>query len=62
MPPTRPLVSAIKSVLIRVQTIEQARPFYEGHGYHVFGSLDDYPAGHTCYFLTKELSGSTSTE
>ena len=30
MPPTRPLVSAIKSVLIRVQTIEQARPFYEG--------------------------------
>src|SRR5436189_6095744 len=30
MPPTRPLVSAIRSVLIRVQTIEQARPFSEG--------------------------------
>jgi catechol 2,3-dioxygenase-like lactoylglutathione lyase family enzyme len=30
MPLTKPLVSAIKSALIRVPTIEQARPFYEG--------------------------------
>jgi catechol 2,3-dioxygenase-like lactoylglutathione lyase family enzyme len=30
MPPTRSLVSSIKSALIRVQTIEKARPFYEG--------------------------------
>lgn len=30
MPPTKPLISAVKSALIRVRTIEQARPFYEG--------------------------------
>jgi catechol 2,3-dioxygenase-like lactoylglutathione lyase family enzyme len=30
MPLTKPLVGAIKSALIRVRTIEQARPFYEG--------------------------------
>ena len=24
----------------------QARPFYERLGYEVFGTLDDYPAGH----------------
>ena|SRR5258706_4765367 len=33
----------------------QALPFYEGHGYRVFGRLNDFPAGHTLYFLTKEL-------
>lgn len=31
----------------------QARPFYERHGYTVFGELPDYPAGHTRYFLQK---------
>jgi GNAT superfamily N-acetyltransferase len=31
----------------------QARPFYEKLGYVVFGQLDDYPAGHTRYFLQK---------
>lgn len=33
----------------------QARPFYERHGYRVFGELSDYPAGHSYYFLCKEL-------
>jgi GNAT superfamily N-acetyltransferase len=31
----------------------QARPFYEKHGLAVFGQIDDYPAGHTRYFLAK---------
>jgi ribosomal protein S18 acetylase RimI-like enzyme len=35
----------------------QARGFYEGLGYEVFGVLDDYPAGHTRYFLRKRSLG-----
>lgn len=31
----------------------QARPFYEKLGYQIFGQLQDYPAGHTRYFLCK---------
>lgn len=31
----------------------QARPFYERLGYELFGELEDYPAGHTRYFLRK---------
>jgi ribosomal protein S18 acetylase RimI-like enzyme len=31
----------------------QALPFYQTLGYSVFGQLDDYPAGHTRYFLHK---------
>ena len=31
----------------------QALPFYEKHGYEVFGQLDDYPPGHCRYFLRK---------
>jgi GNAT superfamily N-acetyltransferase len=31
----------------------QALPFYQLLGYSVFGSLEDYPAGHTRYFLQK---------
>jgi len=31
----------------------QALPFYESLGYEVFGSLPDYPPGHTRYFLRK---------
>jgi GNAT superfamily N-acetyltransferase len=34
----------------------QARPFYERLGYEVFGTLDDYPKGHTRYFLRKSLT------
>ena len=33
----------------------QARPFYERHGYEVFGTLPDYPPGHAKFFLRKTL-------
>lgn len=33
----------------------QALPFYERHGYTVFGMLDDFPPGHRKYFLQKRL-------
>jgi GNAT superfamily N-acetyltransferase len=33
----------------------QARPFYERHGYRVFGTLEDYPPGHQRFFMEKEL-------
>lgn len=33
----------------------QARPLYERLGYEVFGQLDDFPPGHTKYFLRKRL-------
>lgn len=33
----------------------QARPFYERHGWRVFATLDDYPAGHQRFFLRKDL-------
>lgn len=33
----------------------QARPFYEGLGYEVFATLDDYPAGHQRFFMKKTL-------
>lgn len=32
----------------------QALPFYEKLGYKIFGQLDDYPVGHTRYFLRKK--------
>ena len=36
----------------------QALPFYQKLGYEVFGELEDYPPGHTRYFLQKRnLSG-----
>jgi GNAT superfamily N-acetyltransferase len=34
----------------------QARPFYESLGYEVFGTLDDYPAGHQKFFMRKALT------
>ena len=34
----------------------QARGFYEGLGYEVFGALD-YPPGHQRFFLRKRLTG-----
>jgi GNAT superfamily N-acetyltransferase len=33
----------------------QALEFYERHGYHVFGTLEDFPTGHQRYFMTKQL-------
>jgi GNAT superfamily N-acetyltransferase len=40
----------------------QALPFYEQHGYTVFGVLPDLPAGHSRYFLKKELGIRTDTD
>ena len=34
----------------------QALAFYENLGYRLFGRLDNYPVGHTRYFLTKDLN------
>jgi GNAT superfamily N-acetyltransferase len=34
----------------------QARPLYEKHGYEVFGEINDYPPGHTFYFMRKRLA------
>ena len=34
----------------------QARPFYEKHGYALFGSIEDHPPGHARYFLFKRLN------
>jgi GNAT superfamily N-acetyltransferase len=34
----------------------QARPFYEGLGYTVFGTLDNYPPGHQRFFMKKALT------
>jgi GNAT superfamily N-acetyltransferase len=34
----------------------QARPFYEKLGYRVFGTLENHPAGHQHYFMTKQLA------
>ena len=31
----------------------QARPFYERQGYRLFGTLEDYPPGHSKFFLEK---------
>ena len=33
----------------------QARPFYEKHGYRLCGTVENWPRGHCCYFLTKRL-------
>ena len=33
----------------------QAPDFYKARGYVVFGELPDFPAGHTRYFMTKQL-------
>ena len=33
----------------------QAPDFYKKHGYHVYGELHDFPAGHQRYFFTKDL-------
>jgi GNAT superfamily N-acetyltransferase len=33
----------------------QARPFYERHGYALFGTLEGFPPGSRQYFLRKDL-------
>jgi GNAT superfamily N-acetyltransferase len=33
----------------------QARPLYERLGYRLFGTLEDYPKGHSLFFMTKRL-------
>lgn len=33
----------------------QAPDFYKKHGYHVFGELHNFPAGHKRYFMKKDL-------
>lgn len=43
-------------VAVRLDTYEfQARPFYERHGYTVYGELEGYPAGPRTYLLKKSL-------
>ncbi|MDB6083606.1 MAG: hypothetical protein JWN43_1487 [Gammaproteobacteria bacterium] len=37
----------------------QARPFYERHGYQVFGTLEDYPVGHQRFYMRKSLTVKT---
>jgi GNAT superfamily N-acetyltransferase len=34
----------------------QALPFYLKHGYRQYAQLDDFPAGHSRYFLKKDLN------
>jgi len=36
----------------------QARGFYEKNGYHVFGTIENYPIGHQRYYLIKKLGHS----
>ena len=43
-------------VAARLDTYEfQARPFYEHHGYQVFGVLEGYPANTRTYYMKKAL-------
>ena len=35
----------------------QARGFYEKNGFHVFGTIENYPIGHERYYLIKRLGG-----
>ncbi len=42
---------------VYLDTIDfQALPFYQKHGYTIFGILDDKPPGHQSYFLRKDLA------
>lgn len=34
----------------------QALSFYQQHGYSLYGQLEDFPLGHTRYYLRKRLS------
>lgn len=37
----------------------QAQPFYESIGYRVFGTIHDYPPGHSVIYLQKDLTPSS---
>jgi GNAT superfamily N-acetyltransferase len=39
----------------------EARPFYEKLGYEVFAALEDYPPGHTKFYLRKQLETKTTS-
>jgi environmental stress-induced protein Ves/GNAT superfamily N-acetyltransferase len=39
----------------------QALPFYQRHGYTIFGALPNHPTPHTRYFLQKSLHGEESS-
>lgn len=44
-----------------LETLEyQARPFYERHGYELYGVLEDYPPGFRRYHLRKRLTDSSA--
>jgi ribosomal protein S18 acetylase RimI-like enzyme len=34
----------------------QAREFYVKNGFHLFGTIEDYPIGHKRYYLIKKLA------
>ena len=38
----------------------QARPFYEREGYVVFGVLEEFPPGHTRFFMKKDLDAAAN--
>ena len=43
--------------LIFLETLSfQALPFYQGLGYQIFGELPEISAGHTLFFLKKDVS------
>ena len=47
-------------VAARLDTYEfQARPFYEHHGYEVFGVLEGYPANTRTHYMKKSLERGT---
>ncbi len=46
---------------VRVETTSfQALGFYKKQGYRVFGELDDFPRGHTSYYLRKSLANESA--
>jgi GNAT superfamily N-acetyltransferase len=50
------LARSVGCVGAKLDTYEfQAKPFYEKHGYAVFGVLEGYPANTRTYYLQKSL-------
>jgi GNAT superfamily N-acetyltransferase len=42
---------------LRVETFGQELGFYQHLGYQIVGQLEDYPEGHSYYWLRKDLEG-----